>query len=98
MTQNQTSQNSQISQAASKRSLSVYQIAITALMAAVCCILGPISVPIGTIPVTLGVLAVYLCVFVLGAKLGTLACLIYLLLGAVGLPVFASGLCKRPVY
>lgn len=70
--------------------MKVKEITFTALMAAVCCILGPLSIPIGTIPVTLTVLSVYLCVFALGTKLGTISVLVYLLLGAAGLPVFSG--------
>lgn len=70
--------------------MKVKEITFTALMAAVCCILGPLSIPIGTIPVTLGVLAVYLCIFTLGARLGSIAVAVYLLLGAAGLPVFSG--------
>ncbi len=70
--------------------LSVKTITMCGLMAAVCCILGPIAVPIGTIPVSLGVMAVYLCAYVLGAVKGTIATIVYLLLGAVGLPVFSG--------
>lgn len=70
--------------------MKVKEITFTALMAAVCCILGPLSIPIGAIPISLSVLSVYLCVFALGTKFGTVSVLIYLLLGAVGLPVFSG--------
>ena len=59
-------------------------------MTAVMCILCPFAVPIGPVPVTLGVFAVYLAVYVLGAVRGALACLLYILLGALGLPVFSG--------
>ena len=67
----------------------VKNMALIGIMAAVCCVLGPWSIPIGTIPITLQVIAVYLCAYVLGAKKGTLAVIIYVLLGFIGLPVFA---------
>lgn len=73
----------------SKR-ITIYQLCVTALMAAVMCILGPMSVPIGAIPVSLTNLVIYLSVYLLGAKLGTLSCIVYLLLGMAGLPVFSG--------
>ena len=79
------------------KKMTVYQLCVTALMAAVMCILGPASIPIGEIPVTLTNLVIYLAVYLLGVKFGTLSCLVYLLLGLAGLPVFsgyAGGLAK----
>ena len=75
------------------KKLTTYQLTLTAVMAAVICVLGPISIaiPVSPVPISLGSMAVYLAVTVLGMKLGTLSCLIYLLLGLVGLPVFAGG-------
>ena len=62
----------------------------TAVMAAVLCILGPLSIPLGPVPLSLATLAVLLSVYVLGTLKGTAACLLYLALGAVGLPVFSG--------
>jgi len=60
------------------------------LMAALMCICGPFSIPIGPVPIALTNLVIYVAALLLGAKRGTLSCLIYLLLGFVGLPVFAG--------
>ncbi len=75
------------------KKLTTYQLTLTAVMAAVICVLGPISmaIPISPVPISLASMAVYLAVTVLGMKLGTLSCLIYLLLGLVGVPVFSGG-------
>ena len=75
------------------KKLTTYQLTLTAVMAAVICVLGPMSmaIPISPVPISLASMAVYLAVTVLGMKLGTLSCLIYLLLGLVGLPVFSGG-------
>ena len=73
-----------------KTRIGVKTIAVTALMAAVLCILGPLSIPIGPVPLSLTLVGVYLCAYILGAKRGTLAVFIYMLLGAVGLPVFSG--------
>ena len=61
-----------------------------AVMAAVLCILGPLSIPLGPVPLSLATLAVLLSVYVLGTLKGTAACLLYLAIGAVGLPVFSG--------
>jgi biotin transport system substrate-specific component len=70
--------------------MTTYQLAITALMAAVMCVLGPFSIPIGEVPISLTNLVICFTVWLLGAKLGTLSVAVYLLLGAVGLPVFSN--------
>ena len=61
-----------------------------ALMAAVLCIASPMIVPIGPIPISLATLAVYVAGVCLGAAEGTAAVAVYILLGAVGLPVFSG--------
>ena len=59
-----------------------------ALFTAVICVFSQIAVPTPVLPVTLQVFAVCLCGYLLGAKLSLLSVLCYILLGAVGLPVF----------
>lgn len=61
-------------------------IALFAVMMAVC---SWLSIP-ATVPFTLQTFGVFLAVGVLGGKRGTLAVLVYLLLGAIGIPVFAG--------
>ncbi len=61
-------------------------IAIFAALMAVC---SWISIPM-VVPFTLQTLGVFLAVGILGGKRGTIAVLVYILLGAVGLPVFAN--------
>ena len=73
---------------ASKRS--VYPMAITAVMAAVTCVVSPFSINIGPIPISLCTLALYLSVYLLGWKRGAVSCLVYILLGLVGMPVFSN--------
>ncbi len=70
--------------------MNVKKMVFVALMAALCCVLGPLSIPIGAVPISLTVVSVYLCVYVLKTGMGTLAYVIYLLLGLVGLPVFSG--------
>ena len=80
-----------------KNKSTIYQLTTCAIMTALMCILGPMSIPIGPIPVSFTNLVIYLAVYLLGTKGATISYLIYLLLGAVGLPVFsgyAGGLAK----
>ena len=63
---------------------------IIAVMAALICVAGPLSIAIGPIPLSLASFAVYLAGAVLGAKRGTLAVALYLLIGLVGVPVFSG--------
>lgn len=63
---------------------------LCAMCAAITCILAPISIPIEPVPISLCTFAVMLAGVLLGAKFGFVSQLIYVLLGAVGLPVFAS--------
>lgn len=72
--------------------LSVRNMAFIAVMAALICVAAPFSVPLpGYIPISLATFAVYLAGGVLGWKKGAAAVLVYILLGAVGLPVFSGG-------
>lgn len=80
-------------QTSSKHSLiTTKQLTLIGVMTAVICVLAPFAIPIpfSPIPITLATLVLYITAFVLGPKLGTISCLIYLLLGAVGLPVFSG--------
>ena len=59
------------------------------LFAVVIAVCSWLSIP-ATVPFTLQTFAVFAAVGILGGKRGTLAVLVYLLLGAVGVPVFAG--------
>ena len=61
-----------------------------ALMAAFTAVAAQISIPLEPIPFTFQVLAVVLTGLLLGPRYGALAMAIYLLLGAVGVPVFSG--------
>ena len=65
-------------------------IALAATFAALISVTSPISIPIGPVPITLQVFFVYLAAALLGPRYGSLSMLIYLGLGAAGLPVFAG--------
>lgn len=66
------------------------KIALTGIMAAIMCLLAPLSVPSGGIPVTLATFAVYIISCIAEPKNAVSAVIIYILLGAAGLPVFSS--------
>lgn len=62
----------------------------TALFAAIIAVLAQVTIPLPLVPITGQTLAIGLAATILGAKYGTLSVLIYLLMGAIGLPVFAQ--------
>lgn len=64
-------------------------ITLTALYSALIAVCSWISVP-AAVPFTMQTFAVFVTVGVLGGKRGTYSVLLYLLLGAAGLPVFAG--------
>lgn len=61
-----------------------------ALFAALCAVCAWLAVPLGDIAVTMQTFAVLLTLGVLGGRLGTVTLLVYLCLGATGLPVFSG--------
>lgn len=73
-----------------RRRPNVRSMTLTALMTALLCVVAPISIPIGTVPLSLSSLIVLLCAAVLGARRGMCAVLLYICIGAVGLPVFSG--------
>lgn len=70
--------------------LSVRNMVFTAVFAALICVAAPFSIQVGPIPITLATFAIYFTGAVFGAKRGTIAVIVYILLGAVGLPVFSN--------
>lgn len=61
-----------------------------ALFSALMAVCAWLAVPVGEIAVSLQTLGVFLTLGLLGGKRGTAAILVYLCLGAVGLPVFTG--------
>ena len=62
----------------------------TALFTAVICAVAPFVIPIGPIPLTLASLAVYIAAGTLGLRYGVISVMLYVALGAVGMPVFSN--------
>jgi biotin transport system substrate-specific component len=73
------------------KNVSIRTICYVAMFAAVISVLSIVTIPTPWgVPFTLQTFAIALCGFALGKKLGTVSTLIYLLLGLVGVPVFAG--------
>jgi biotin transport system substrate-specific component len=62
----------------------------SALFAAVLCAVAPFSIPIGPIPLSLATFVIYIAAATINWKYGTLAVVLYVLMGLIGLPVFAG--------
>ena len=88
MSQNETSGTV----AVDNQKIRTKQMVLIALMTAITCVLGPLSIPLpfSPVPISLTNFAIFLAIFILGMKNGTISFIIYLLLGAVGVPVFSS--------
>jgi biotin transport system substrate-specific component len=61
-------------------------------MTAITCVLSPIAVPLpfSPVPVSLGTFAMFLCGGLLSPGAAVMTQIVYLLLGAIGLPVFTG--------
>ena len=70
--------------------MKIRNMARCALLTALLCVCAWIGFPLGDVSVTMQTFALFLTLGLLGGKSGTLVCLLYLLLGAMGLPVFSG--------
>ena len=70
--------------------LTTKQLVICSLFASLTSILSQISIPLPAVPFTMQIFAVALCGLILGKSLGFISQVIYVLLGTIGLPVFAG--------
>ena len=75
-----------------KRSGSIFSYILCALFAALIAVCSQIMIPMPftPVPINLALLAVWVCGGVLGAKRGAITLIVYILLGAVGAPVFVG--------
>ena len=71
------------------KKLRIVDMAYIALFAALMAVCSWISIP-ATVPFTLQTFAIFAALGLLGGKRGTVAVAVYLLLGAIGVPVFAG--------
>ena len=72
------------------RHTSTYDIVYVGIFAVLIAICSWISVPFGPVPFTLQTFGVFVTIGILGGKRGSMAVLIYILLGAIGIPVFSG--------
>ena len=71
--------------------MSTKNLVYAALFAALIAIGAQIRLPIGPVPVTLQLPMVLLAGLLLGPKIGALSAFVYMMMGLIGLPVFAGG-------
>lgn len=74
---------------AKKTNLKTKDFALAACFAAVMAVCSWISIP-AAVPFTMQTFGVFLAVGLLGGKLGSISIVVYLLLGAIGIPVFSG--------
>lgn len=72
-----------------KKSMSVRDMAFIAMFAAIIAACAWITVPT-VVPFTMQTFGIFCAVGILGGKRGTMSAIVYVLLGAVGVPVFAG--------
>lgn len=66
------------------------ELVLGAMFAALTAVLSQFAIPVQPVPINLATLSVMLAGGVLGAKNGAISQAVYLLMGAIGLPVFSS--------
>ena len=76
---------------AKKRTAGVYPLVLCGVFAAVMVICSQILIPLPSgVPINLAILGVLLCAGCLGFRYGMITQIIYVLLGCIGIPVFAG--------
>lgn len=73
-----------------KTSFTTKEMVLTAMFAAIMAVCSWISIPIGTIAITLQTFAIFCALCILGGRNSLFSILVFILLGAVGLPVFSG--------
>lgn len=68
----------------------IYDLVLISVSAALITICSWINIPLGPVPFTLQTLGILAVMLTVGGRRGTIAILVYLALGAVGVPVFAG--------
>lgn len=78
-------------QTASKSRFSTQNLVLAGMFAAVLAVISQISIPMPSgVPITIQVFGIALVGTILGWKLGLFSTIVYILIGAVGVPVFAN--------
>ncbi|MBR4404430.1 MAG: biotin transporter BioY [Clostridiales bacterium] len=81
---------SEASSKSTKNRAFIRDIALISVSAALITICSWISIPLGPVPFTLQTLGILAVMLTIGGRRGTIAIVVYLALGAVGVPVFAG--------
>lgn len=63
---------------------------VTALFTAIIGILAQVTIPLPLVPITGQTLAIGLAATILGSRYGTISAILYLIIGAIGIPVFSQ--------
>jgi len=72
------------------RKMSVLTLCLCALFAALSAVLSQVIIPIGAVPVTFAHISIFTAAGLLGAKYGTISQVVFVLMGALGVPVFSQ--------
>jgi len=72
------------------KKMSIRTMALCALFAALSAALSQVSIPIGPVPINITHVSLFIGAGLLGAKYGALSQIVFVLLGAVGVPVFSG--------
>ncbi|WP_373773848.1 biotin transporter BioY, partial [Weissella soli] len=67
------------------------ELILAGLLAAIIAVMAPWSLPLPLVPITLQTLIIPIVASIANTKISLAAIVVYLLLGIVGLPVFAGG-------
>lgn len=75
-----------------KLNLSIKEMTQIGMCAALMAIFSQLSIPLPftTVPVTLQIFGLVVLAVIVGSKIGTLSLIVFVILGAIGLPVFAN--------
>lgn len=73
-----------------KNTVNITDLTITALYTALLCIVAAFAIPVGPLPVTLTTMVIVIYVYISGGRISCRAVILYILMGACGLPVFSG--------
>ena len=73
-----------------KSKSNIYVLTMTAVMAAVIAAVSPFAISLGPIPLSFCTLMLYITPYILGWRQGSVATLVFILLGMIGVPVFTN--------
>ena len=70
--------------------MNIKKTALIGILSAIICVFSPFSIPAGAIPVSLSTFAIYIISCSVNKKYSVPSVAVYILIGAIGLPVFSS--------